>query len=405
MSAARVVIGSNFGDEGKGMLTDLFASQGGPGTLVVRFNGGAQAGHTVVTPDGRRHVFSHVGAGSFTGAATYLSRFFIANPLVLLRELAELRVLGETPRIILDPACLLTTPWDMLINAMVEQARGGARHGSVGVGINETVVRGETGFVTRVSDLLDPAALTLKLDAIRQDWVPLRLAALGFPGLEHSRADVLLSDGLLQNWMADAQRMLEAVQLAGIEVVRDAPAVVFEGAQGLLLDQNLPAPWFPHLTRSNTGIANVAALADEAGLTRLDITYATRAYLTRHGAGPLPGELAGPPFAGIVDTTNLPHRFQGTLRYALLDLDLLRDTVHADLTRLPSHLKARCRLAVSCLDQVGDEGAWTSQGTTRRGSPEALAEAASRVVGMADLMTAWGPTRITVAQKSRQIAA
>lgn len=67
---ARVVIGAQFGDEGKGWLTDHHAARMGGDGIVARFNGGAQAGHTVVASDGRRHVFSHVGSGALTGAAT-----------------------------------------------------------------------------------------------------------------------------------------------------------------------------------------------------------------------------------------------------------------------------------------------------------------------------------------------
>ncbi|NJN48156.1 MAG: adenylosuccinate synthetase [Candidatus Competibacteraceae bacterium] len=78
MKQAQVVIGSGFGDEGKGLATDFYAAHFGKDALVVRFNGGAQAGHTVVTPEGQRHIFSHIGSGSMVGAATYLSRFLYA---------------------------------------------------------------------------------------------------------------------------------------------------------------------------------------------------------------------------------------------------------------------------------------------------------------------------------------
>ncbi len=73
-TAARVVIGAQFGDEGKGQVVAGEAAATGDDGIVVRYNGGAQAGHTVVTPDGRRHVFSHVGSGAFSGTASFLSR-------------------------------------------------------------------------------------------------------------------------------------------------------------------------------------------------------------------------------------------------------------------------------------------------------------------------------------------
>ena len=75
---ARVVIGAGWGDEGKGATVDRLVR--GPDDVVVRFNGGAQAGHTVFAPDGRRHVFHHVGSGAFHGAATYLSRHVVSKP-------------------------------------------------------------------------------------------------------------------------------------------------------------------------------------------------------------------------------------------------------------------------------------------------------------------------------------
>jgi len=70
MTTVTAVIGANFGDEGKGLMTDVLASRAPSRTLVVRANGGAQAGHTVVTPEGRRHVFGHVGSGALCGAPT-----------------------------------------------------------------------------------------------------------------------------------------------------------------------------------------------------------------------------------------------------------------------------------------------------------------------------------------------
>ena len=76
---ATVVIGANFGDEGKGLITD-FETRRQDAQLVARFNGGAQAGHTVVTDAGQRHVFGHISAGTFAGASTYLASTFIVNP-------------------------------------------------------------------------------------------------------------------------------------------------------------------------------------------------------------------------------------------------------------------------------------------------------------------------------------
>src|ERR1041384_2446319 len=87
------VIGANWGDEGKGLITDYLAAKEPDSSLVIRFNGGANAGHTVVTPAGLRHVFGHYGSGTLAGARTFLSRHFICNPILCNREFRHLREL------------------------------------------------------------------------------------------------------------------------------------------------------------------------------------------------------------------------------------------------------------------------------------------------------------------------
>lgn len=352
---ARVVIGAQFGDEGKGRLIDYYASEVGSDGIVIRFNGGAQAGHTVVTPDGSRHVFSHVGSGAFVGAATFLSRFFVSNPILFLGELETLAAKGVKPLVHVDPQSPVTTPYDMMINQIVERQRDEDRHGSCGIGFGETLERNLIpAYTLVVRDLADPSALAVKLDAIRRNYTPARLARLGFADAFAQNAHLFQSDAILEHFVVDASRFLEAVTFADARAATHGRHLLFEGAQGLLLDQD--RGFFPHVTRSNTGLRNVLALARELDLTQLEVTYATRAYLTRHGAGPLPRELPEKPYAGVIDTTNVPNAYQGILRFAWLDLDLLGHAIAEDLadaSQLPG-LPIKTRLAITCLDQVDD---------------------------------------------------
>ena len=276
----RAVIGANYGDEAKGAWVDRMVD--GSGTLVARFNGGAQAGHTVVTPDGRRHVFSHVGAGAFKSAPTFLTKFFVANPFILTRELAELAALGVRPRIFADRRALLTTPYDVAINQIVEAHRGAARHGSVGVGFGETIERFEKGFGTTLDDAERPAQLVDKLVKIRDEWLPARLARLGVPSVPEAFRDRVAGDGVIEAFMNLVADFAETVEIGSDGPLRFARDVVFEGAQGLALDQDRGA--FPFVTRSNTGLKNVLAVAADVGISNIEATYATRPYLTRHGA-------------------------------------------------------------------------------------------------------------------------
>jgi len=364
---AQVVIGAQFGDEGKGRMTAAYAAAVGSDGIVVRFNGGAQAGHTVVTPEGRRHVFSHVGSGTFAGAATFLSRFFVSNPLLFLKEWEALATQGVRPTVYVDPDSPVTTPYDMMINQIVEQARGARRHGSCGVGFGETLERNLTpACALTVGDLADTATLTLRLEAIRRCYAPGRLAQLGFGAAYAQNRTLLQSDAILEHFIADARRFLDRVTVMGAKVAIPGRRLLFEGAQGLLLDQERGC--FPHVTRSHTGLRNVLILADEWGLKRLEVTYVTRAYLTRHGAGPLPHELPGKPYPGVDDPTNRPNPYQGSLRFAWLDLDLLQQAIaadRADAARSPA-LTVHPRLAITCLDQIGAEKMRYYQGGRRR---------------------------------------
>jgi adenylosuccinate synthase len=384
MRHARVVIGSSFGDEGKGLMTDRLAREGGRGTLVARFNGGAQAGHTVVDEEGVRHVFSHFGAGTLAGADTLLTRHFIANPIVFQRERGELAGLGVSPRVSTDPRALVTTPYDMLVNEMVETSRGAGRHGSVGIGINETVTRsGAADFRLSVGAARrDPAAARAVLERIRDEWVPRRVAALGIQAEYERRRDVVAGGALADNWLHLLDGLLRGVQVrADTEVLAEHDHVVFEGAQGLALDQDRGV--FPHVTRSSTGVRNVVEMMGELPPAELSVTYVTRAYLTRHGAGPLDGELAGKPFPGVYDLTNVPHGFQGRLRYALLDVDALRDRVAEDFrdtAALTRSRGVRMGVAVTCLDQLPETARWTRGGKIVDGSPDDLVDAVRRNV-------------------------
>lgn len=397
---AKAVIGANYGDEGKGLMTDYHVAPAGPDGVVVRFNGGAQAGHTVTTPGGTRHVFSHIGSGALAGAATFLSRHFICNPAMFFKEAARLAETGlpRLPPVLVDDRAPVSTLYDILVNQIVERHRGNGRHGSCGVGIGETVERNlDPDFALTMADLRHGAGYLLhRLSAIRDGYVPRRLAELGIPGLDAEAAAWLASDTAMQGYAHAAMQFRRATQPARPARLAEYAQVVFEGAQGLLLDQDRGA--FPYVTRSRTGIRNALDVAAEAGLGALDVTYVTRAYLTRHGAGPLPNELPGPPYAGIEDRTNVPNEFQGTLRFAHLDLDLLEQTIRADFADalLFPGVAATLNLAVSCLDQAGPAVSYIEAGALGSATPEVFARHLAGRIDPAVTYTAWGPTRESV---------
>ncbi len=394
MKRAKVVIGAGFGDEGKGLFTDYLASQSAAPATVVRFNGGAQAGHTVETPDGQRHVFSHFGAGSFAGARTFLSRFFAVNPLMFLRERGQLQELGLAPEVVLDADAPVTTPYDMMVNQIVEDARGNSRHGSCGVGFGETIARHEDAeHRLMVRDLLSPT-LADRLNHIRREWLPRRLVQLGVGQLDDAWQRRVDSADILEGFINSSQRLCALASIAPSSYLASQGNVIFEGAQGLLLDQRFR--FFPHVTRSNTGLQNVVVLAREAGLTGLDVVYATRSYLTRHGAGPLPHELHDKPYERIIDLTNKPHPYQGNLRFAPLNIDLLHEAITADLSHAAGRLDVRFTLGVSCCDQLDDYALYVSGNELCTTTPNGLLQRLSQILEPDALLTSHGPTRCTI---------
>lgn len=396
--SATVIIGAGFGDEGKGLLTDFHAHKFGADCIVARFNGGAQAGHTVVLPDARRHVFSHFASGSLTGAETFLSRHFVSNPLLFKREKLELENLAAvSPVVFADERGLVTTPFDMLANQFAEAARGWGKHGSCGVGFGETIERGlHEQFATTIADLADAKKLRQKLDAIRRDWTPARLGKLNVLKLTDEQQSLLHAEKLIDDFIEAATDFYQDIKLARPDVLTARAQTIFEGAQGLLLDQDYG--WFPHVTRSFTGLKNAIEIAREAGITKLDCVYATRAYATRHGAGHLPHELSEKPFTKIEDATNITNPHQDHLRFGWLDLDLLGATIKRDfeLCATAPNIKFTKKLAVTCLDQLDEKSVFVRGGALCETAPNNFIQAAATSANVREVYASFGQTRATI---------
>jgi adenylosuccinate synthase len=355
----RAVIGAGYGDEGKGLMTDYYASKS-KNCLVVRHNGAGQAGHTVVTPDGLRHTFSHFGSGTFAGADTFLSRFTAFHPQDLLieyLELAKKMPKGKlVPNLFVDPNAIVITPFDRLLNQLVEEKRGKNRHGSCGYGLNEAVTRHEAGYPTKAGDLLDLNYLRTQLNHIVEGWLIQRAEDLGI------ELPALNFNIFIDTFLAQCARVRGIFYFISPSLLKDVikkyDDIIFEGAQGLMLDQDMGH--FPHVTRSNTGIKNAVTLCKEWGLNELDVTYVTRAYVTRHGNGPLAHELPSrPEWLLGEETTNKTNQFQGHFRYAPVDLDILINAIWHDEglagNILDRQFKYDSGLAITCMDQLSHE--------------------------------------------------
>ena len=304
---AWIVVDLGFGDAGKGTVVDALVRRE-EADLVVRFHGGAQAGHNVVTPDGRHHTFSQFGAGSFVpGVRTLLGPDFLLHPGGMLVEAEHFPGPELWSRTFADPRVKLITPYQQAANRAREAARGAAAHGTCGLGVGECVADSLSHDDTlRVSDLVSPARVLELLASQRER--KRRELDLG----EHGWVFDLPVARLAEDFV-ELGRRLQVVEAA--ELVAGTERVVFEGAQGLLLDED----WglHPHTTWSHCTFAGAEALLGGREASRVGVT---RTYQVRHGAGPFPTE-------GTL-ARHEPHNdgsgWQGSFRTGLLDGVLLR---------------------------------------------------------------------------------
>lgn len=360
MSKAIAVIGAMYGDEGKGLMTDYFARHNPTDSIVIRYNGGAQAGHSVqweADEKTNRHVFSHFGSGTVADVPTYLAEEFVCNPLLFVKEHKLLADLELTPIVYVHPDSLVTTPYDMIVNMILEARRGGDRHGSCGIGFGETIARSLAHKKLTANDLFTCSRdeLREKLFEIRSEYIPDRFKDQPLDRDTNSDAtwmNLLTSNTLIEDWLDAAEIFIDTVICVGYEFL-DHETYIFEGAQGLMLDQQ--SPDFPHVTRSNTGIVNVSAILKELNtpIESLEVVYVSRAYTTRHGAGPLDFEQELP--YNITDETNTPNINQGTLRFAPLLLDTLSSVTLNDFNKCDINHKPQVHVAFTCLDQLPPE--------------------------------------------------
>lgn len=295
--AAFIVVDLGFGDAGKGLLTDYLVRAHGA-RLVVRFNGGAQAGHNVITADGRHHTFSQFGSGSLVpGVSTHLARDVVVHPTALRVEAEHLQSLGESAvfsRISIAPECRVTTPFQQAAGRVRELLRGDARHGSCGVGVGETVQDSlNTPELTlHFGELLQPQRVRDKLLAQRAlKQAELSESLNGNLSAELQRELRAFSDPeLADHWLQAAASVASKVRCVSDEVVSAAAGpLVLEGAQGVLLDERFG--FHPYTTYSQTTFDGATSLLETWGFSgQVQRIGVLRSYAVRHGAGPLPTE-------------------------------------------------------------------------------------------------------------------
>jgi len=334
-----VVIDLGFGDSGKGTMTDFLVHERET-NWVIRYNGGAQCGHNVKNGE-FKHCFSQFGSGSQRpNVKTYLSRHVLFNPISLIEEATILQEKGVSKpldKIWIDPDTPIITPFHVWANRAKEMHRGKNRHGSCGKGIGElgSDLVNSSGSVIRAWEL---NYCEDKLHRIQEHRLQ-ECRSMGVDVTPYQRfSDSKEPANLAKNY----SKIASALQIAKPTI---DGSVIFEGAQGVLLDE-----WYgfhPYTTWSTIIPTNVADVINESIPSlygNVEIMGVVRSYMTRHGAGPLVTETK-PENIFHPHEVNCSNKWQQHFRFGWPDLVLWKYAVMAANYEAPFHY-----LAVTHLD-------------------------------------------------------
>ena len=354
-----VVLGLGFGDEAKGSTVDYLSATVPDAAAVVRWSGGANAAHNV-RHGGRHHTFRQFGSGTFLGIPTYISDGVVVNLEMLMEEATALEAQGVADPIslvTLHSNALVTTPIHIALNRAREILRGSGRHGSCGLGIGETVVHSNAersgldyhdtvgNFTIEGKTAGGRGVLTLEMLAAVEGDSPEEIITV----LKHQEnyAELLIEQARLKVPELAAELDYGSLEHMAEELIAVAKSfeivssmefdreiletmargtVIFEGSQGLLLDEYWG--FHPHTTWSNLVPLAIFEWLRDFGHQPY-VLGLTRSFTTRHGAGPLPSAAHG-----ALDESELPEddnswgRWQGEFRNAPLDLPLLSYSKH-----------------------------------------------------------------------------
>jgi adenylosuccinate synthase len=280
---ATVVVGAQWGDEGKGKIVDLLAQRS---DVVCRYQGGPNAGHTIIA-DGETYKIRQTPSGVISGKTSVIGGGCVVDPEVLIGELDELEARGiDTSGVVLSGNAHLIMPWHIVIDQASERRLGKLQIGTTRRGIGPAYADKASRLGIRVQDVLDAKILRQKIEvalAEKNVWLE-RVYDVDRIDLEQVVTQYESYSQRLRPIVGDASLLVDVA-------LRDGKEVLFEGAQGTLLD--LDHGTYPFVTSSNP-VASGAATGIGIGPTRIDrVIGVAKAYVTRVGEGPLPSEIAG----------------------------------------------------------------------------------------------------------------
>lgn len=381
----KAVIGANYGDEGKGQFTAYFANKAilendNAKVLNVLTNGGAQRGHTIWYTHGtmtESHVFHNLGSATLHGADTYIAKTFMLNPITLLAEIKELKttVAFHPSNIFIDYRCRFTTPFDMMMSQIRNSSD--SSHKSCGMGIWETYTRyRDTDYNISINDFIWMSDQERReyLRNIRQYYFEIIKSDQHI--YENFDRELFFNESIIKNFIEDVYelRTLENVDfvhsyleapLTHLEDVYNYDLIVFENAQGLLLNWSDDPELKEFTTPSKTGIEAVTDILCENSnqfisaykdqIDSFEACYVTRTFITRHGDGPFPYNLLN--YVNAKET-NITNEWQGSLRAGILKIPEMLTRVQNDFKLHEKYnlsVKSNLSLGVTFCDMLPEQ--------------------------------------------------
>ncbi len=294
MGKTVIVVGCQWGDEGKGKVVDLLAEKA---DIIARFQGGANAGHTILA-EGKKFILHLIPSGIIhSGKVCYIGNGVVLDPFALIEEIEALRKqnIDIEGRLFISPATNLVMPYHKLIDCTDEKRRGGDGIGTTLRGIGPAYRDKVDRCGIRMSDLLEPERLRRRLEIHK------KVKGEYFSGSNDERADI---DKIFGDLVALAPVLIPMITDVSLALARHREAeknILLEGAQGAMLDIDLGT--YPYTTSSNTTVGGALTGLGIGPRAIDEVIGVVKAYTTRVGSGPFPTEL--------VDDTGLLLREKG----------------------------------------------------------------------------------------------
>ena len=273
------VVGLQWGDEGKGKITDYFAEKA---DCVVRYQGGNNAGHTIVA-GGKEYKFHLMPSGVIQGKKVVIGNGVVVDPAVLIDEIEVLRGNGMEPDLMVSDRAHVIMPYHRMLDGAEESLLGNKKVGTTKRGIGPCYSDKVARHGIRMGDLLDREALAEKMERI----MPIQDKILGIYDMKVD------SEEIMEEYLSYGERLGKYVDdtIYYLNSIIDEKVVLFEGAQGFLLDIDYGT--YPYVTSSNPVAGGICTGAGISPKKIEKIVGVSKAYTTRVGMGPMPTEEKG----------------------------------------------------------------------------------------------------------------